>query len=232
MNTVTEYCKDCRFYYKSIDSCDYFEIMNDLRPCPPGDACTVKEVRGEQPKKPKPATYSRKKWDYDLARRMWIEGVPGKQIAEAVGCSDVTIYNYAKKNGWPKRGRSRKETDDVQEETETGGSNSGEEAADVAHQGAAGGAEEPRVELRDLGSDAGSGECSGSAAPDHWRTEGGREVNEPNLYQVLEAAAANKTGIMAICTAEAISNLWNWETAEDLRKAAEAIAYMLGKMEK
>ena len=83
MNTVTENCKDCRFYYKSIDSCDYFEIMNALRPCPPGDACTEKEVRGEQPQKPKPATYSRKKWDYDLARRMWIEGVPGKQIAEA-----------------------------------------------------------------------------------------------------------------------------------------------------
>ena len=57
-------------------------------------------------------------------------------------------------------------------------------------------------------------------------------MSEPNLYQVLEAATANKTGIMAICTAEAISNLWKWETAEDLRKAAEAIAYMLGKMEK
>lgn len=52
-----------------------------------------------------------------------------------------------------------------------------------------------------------------------------------NLYEALEAATAEQAGIYAVCTAEAISNLWNWKSEEDLYKATEAIRYMIKKME-
>lgn len=53
----------------------------------------------------------------------------------------------------------------------------------------------------------------------------------PELYETLEMATMQLTGIQAICTAEAISNLWNWRSRENLLKARDAIEYLLKKTE-
>lgn len=36
-------CRDCVYYAESAKCCDYLAIVGHQRPCPPGDACTVKE---------------------------------------------------------------------------------------------------------------------------------------------------------------------------------------------
>lgn len=53
----------------------------------------------------------------------------------------------------------------------------------------------------------------------------------PDLYDVLEAATVQLTGIQAICTAEAISQLWNWNSRENLLKARDAIDHLLKRMQ-
>ena len=53
-----------------------------------------------------------------------------------------------------------------------------------------------------------------------------------DIYKVLEEATAKMQGINAICTAEeAILQLWNWDSREDLLKARGAIDYLLKKLE-
>ena len=52
-----------------------------------------------------------------------------------------------------------------------------------------------------------------------------------DIYKVLEEATAKRYGINAICTAEAILQLWNWDSREDLLKARGAIDYLLKKLE-
>lgn len=52
-----------------------------------------------------------------------------------------------------------------------------------------------------------------------------------DIYEVLEAATCTKQGIMAICTAEAIRELWRWNSMEDLLKARDAIDYLIKKLE-
>lgn len=58
-----------------------------------------------------------------------------------------------------------------------------------------------------------------------------KSPKRPNLYETLEPATIQLTGIQAICTAEAISNLWNWNGRENLLKARDAIEYLLKKTE-
>jgi hypothetical protein len=58
------------------------------------------------------------------------------------------------------------------------------------------------------------------------------EKKQLHPYEVLEAATAGMTGIRAICTADAILCLWNWNTKEDLEKAKAAIEYLLKKEER
>ena len=50
------------------------------------------------------------------------------------------------------------------------------------------------------------------------------------VYEVLEAATADMKGIQAICTADAIMCLWNWDSKEDLLKARSSIDYMLRRL--
>lgn len=52
-----------------------------------------------------------------------------------------------------------------------------------------------------------------------------------NVYDVLEAATKSLSGINAICTADAILCLWNWTSADDLRRARAAINHLLQKIE-
>lgn len=53
----------------------------------------------------------------------------------------------------------------------------------------------------------------------------------PGLYEVLEAATAQLQGIQAICTADAISQLWNWSSRDNLLRARSAIDHLIKRME-
>lgn len=51
------------------------------------------------------------------------------------------------------------------------------------------------------------------------------------VYHILEEATKSLSGIDAICTADAILCLWNWNSADDLRRARSAITYLIKKLE-
>lgn len=51
------------------------------------------------------------------------------------------------------------------------------------------------------------------------------------VYHILEEATKSLSGIDAICTADAILCLWNWNSADDLRRALSAITYLIKKLE-
>ena len=51
------------------------------------------------------------------------------------------------------------------------------------------------------------------------------------VYRVLEEATKTRCGIEAICTADAILCLWNWDSADDLRRARAAITYLIKRLE-
>lgn len=43
MNPLMRHCMDCKYAETSgVPSCAYILIMKQRRPCPPGEACTVK----------------------------------------------------------------------------------------------------------------------------------------------------------------------------------------------
>lgn len=51
------------------------------------------------------------------------------------------------------------------------------------------------------------------------------------VYSILEEATKTKSGIEAICTADAILCLWNWDSADDLRRARAAINHLIRRLE-
>ena len=51
------------------------------------------------------------------------------------------------------------------------------------------------------------------------------------VYNILEEATKTKSGIEAICTADAILCLWNWDSADDLRRARAAINHLIKRLE-
>lgn len=51
------------------------------------------------------------------------------------------------------------------------------------------------------------------------------------VYNILEEATKSKHGIEAICTADAILCLWNWDSADDLRRARAAINHLIKRLE-
>ena len=51
------------------------------------------------------------------------------------------------------------------------------------------------------------------------------------VYSILEEATKTKAGIEAICTADAILCLWNWASADDLRRARAAINHLINRLE-
>lgn len=51
------------------------------------------------------------------------------------------------------------------------------------------------------------------------------------VYRILEEATKTKSGIEAICTADAILCLWNWDSADDLRRARAAINHLIKRLE-
>lgn len=78
--------------------------------------------------------------------------------------------------------------------------------------------------------------CTAEEPKQEMKVEVKQETSKPaprplDIYKVLEEATANMQGINAICTAEAILQLWNWDSREDLLKARGAIDYLLKKLE-
>ena len=51
------------------------------------------------------------------------------------------------------------------------------------------------------------------------------------VYHILEEATKSLNGIEAICTADAILCLWNWSSADDLRRARAAITHLIRRLE-
>lgn len=51
------------------------------------------------------------------------------------------------------------------------------------------------------------------------------------VYSILEEATKTKGGIEAICTADAILCLWNWDSVDDLRRARAAINHLIKRLE-
>ena len=56
-------------------------------------------------------------------------------------------------------------------------------------------------------------------------------VHSGGVYNILEEATKTKSGIEAICTADAILCLWNWDSADDLRRARAAINHLIKRLE-
>ena len=56
------------------------------------------------------------------------------------------------------------------------------------------------------------------------------ETEESAIFSALESATADLTGMRAICTANAIQNLWNWKGEEDLLKAKANIDYLIKRL--
>jgi len=56
------------------------------------------------------------------------------------------------------------------------------------------------------------------------------DSQNPNLYEIVEAATCDLKGIRAICTANAIQSLWNWKSAYDLQRARANIEYLLKRL--
>lgn len=88
---------------------------SDTEPCPyykPKRGRWFKDVpRGpgivsHEPPPPQQPKIDRRKgirtsWDYEKAQKMYFEGVPPKQIAEAVGCKLAVLRNYIARYDWP-----------------------------------------------------------------------------------------------------------------------------------
>lgn len=70
-------------------------------------------------------------WNYEKAKRLYAEGVPIKEIAEAVGGKPQVIYNYAIRYEW-RRGPKKKK---VKEKTNDGNSTEQQSDADRTGQG-------------------------------------------------------------------------------------------------
>ncbi len=111
-----EACYDC--VYSGMAGahlcCLYWDIANQLRPCPGGEGCTVKIVGDRH------ISYKRKmsvmtkrrspmrsrKWDTELARKMLEEGATVAATAEAVGISVNSLDYWRRSEGMVKPRKS------------------------------------------------------------------------------------------------------------------------------
>ena len=145
------------------------------------------------------------KWDTELGRLMWLEGKKDGEIADAFGIPTSSVTSYRTRH-WQKE-LIRVEDSPLTEEPK-------EPTAPEAV------SPEAMQELK-------------QEVKEEIKLEDNKNVRtQLHPYEVLEAATAGMTGIRAICTADAILCLWNWDTREDLEKAKAAIEYLLKKEER
>lgn len=75
-----------------IQHCGYIlEEGNGPRGCDPGPGC--KRYKPRKKKEPVPIQIKKKRpeWDKEKARKLWLDGKPDREIAEAVGVHPETI---------------------------------------------------------------------------------------------------------------------------------------------
>lgn len=87
-------CKrGCIYYSTTTHTCDYWLLMDQRRPCPPGKDCTVyqRSAKGG----------AKNKWDKAKGKELWQQGKSDREIAEAVGATTGAVYWYRKAH-WEK----------------------------------------------------------------------------------------------------------------------------------
>lgn len=204
------YCLPCIYYAMSTMSCDYIFMEDHSRPCPAGAGCTARILKKDVKKK-----MGKPRWDIALGKQMWEQGMSDSQIAKHFGIAANTVL-HQRRSYWEKGVtapvKKKKEEAEVKRHLEDEVLEKMEQCTppvDTVPMTRT--VEEPKVEVK-------------------------QETSKPaprplDIYKVLEEATAKMQGINAICTAEAILQLWNWDSREDLLKARGAIDYLLKKLE-
>ena len=96
-NPLGKPCKGCFFLGKNLGNCDYWLIMDKLRPCNPGKECTVK--RKDAP--PEWIASGRAIWDTKLGKHLYDQGATDAEISKACRVSIAAVTSYRKRN-WGK----------------------------------------------------------------------------------------------------------------------------------
>lgn len=71
----------------------------------------IRDGGGESELRTPPLTFvrgqskSRRRWDVEEGLRLWVEGVPPKEIGHRMGVTDRAIHNARQALGWPDRPR-------------------------------------------------------------------------------------------------------------------------------
>lgn len=209
-------CVKCIYFGLSTRTCDYILLEGHRRPCPPGDGCTVRRTR-------KDLNVRKPKWDTELGKLLWLEGKDDGEIADELHIPTSSVTSYRRRH-WEKE-LIRKEdappglpddADEEERENEGGAADGGV----IATEDAPAMIETAKTVIRNE-----------ENVMDEEKTYAATEGKKPlEVYDVLEAATADMKGIQAICTADAIMCLWNWENKEDLMKARSSIDYLLRRI--
>lgn len=89
-------CAGCFFQGRSTGTCDYIFIVDQRRPCPPGDECTEFITRKEWDDQ-----MNKARWNTELGRQMWLEGKKDSEIADEFGIKTSVVATYRKRH-WEK----------------------------------------------------------------------------------------------------------------------------------
>lgn len=208
--TVNPYCNSCIYYGKSTCTCDYILIVGHPRPCPAGAGCTARILKKDVKKK-----MGKPRWDTALGKQMWEQGMSDAEIARHFHIAANTV-THQRRSYWEKGTaapvKKKKEEPEVKRPLE-------DEVLEKM---------EPAESTPPV--DTACAVCTTEELEVKQQTSK-PAVRPLDIYKVLEEATAKMQGINAICTAEAILQLWNWDSREDLLKARGAIDYLLKKLE-
>lgn len=94
-------CKGCAYAAQLSGAwcCDYLQITGHCRPCPPGDACTVRK-EADLTKKGS-AFMKRRGWDTEEARTLYDEKLSDAEIAGKVGATTSAVAYWRRSLGLP-----------------------------------------------------------------------------------------------------------------------------------
>lgn len=238
-------CAGCFFQGRNTGTCDYIFVVEQRRPCEPGEKCTAfipLNRKDEFMRKPN--------WDTEEGRRMWMAGKKDEEIADAFGISTGAVTSRRKKY-WeqlmiPVSGKTTKPAAPEKEKFSIQGM---EPVSPVVIQdaGADEEPEDPKEEKLGAGQydfDFTGGlqvpaDPAGAADPAPAGTEKPvlKAVCMPvpekqlNIMDILAAATDHLNGIKAVCTAGAIQHLMYWRYPEDLKRARDHIDYLLKLLE-
>lgn len=101
-NPLAKPCMGCAFLGRNLGNCDYWLLMDKLRPCKPGKDCTVKKkdapecVDGKSAEK-RDCGGRRVTWDTEKAFQMYKDGATDREIYEALGIKKNTFVAYRKR---------------------------------------------------------------------------------------------------------------------------------------